>query len=199
MPSWAIYGNERRGGIHLVPEGVNLLTQISAFDHADWTQYGLAGITANVDGTGDFIIEVSGGDFHQISQNVTKAASSIAYSLSVRCKLHPTNTRNRLVIGIQNGSGGSGVVAIYDIAGGLLEGVAPSAYGSGFSGGTGAFSSAGSGWYLCELNGVTTDTDTAVKAVFGLDAGSGTGATSTNYAGNGTSGLIIDQAILVQD
>jgi hypothetical protein len=196
MPSWAIYGSERRRGMHAEPEAVNLLLSPSAFDAADWTEYGCA-VTADTDGTGDSMIESAGGDFHQVSQNVTKAASSIAYDLSVRAKL-TGDPRNRIVLGIQNGSGGSGVVAVIDVQGGLAAGVAPAAYGSGFSGGSAAITSQGSGWYLCELNGVTTDTDTAVKAVFGLDADSGTAAAATNYAGNGTSGIIIDQAILVE-
>jgi hypothetical protein len=200
MPSWAIYGNERRRGIHIVPEGVNLLLNPSAFNEAgNWTLYG-ATISANTDGTGDTLIEGSGGDFHQVSQNVTKAAAAVTYNLSVRAKLvasAPSDSRNRLLLGLQNGTPTAGRSAIVDVQNGQILGVAPSGFGAGFSGGTVAVTSVGSGWYLCEFNGVETDSDTTVKVVFGLDAGVTTDVSSTNYSGDGASGMIIDQAILV--
>jgi hypothetical protein len=150
-----------------------------------------------VDGTGDKLVEGSGGDFHQVSQDVTKAGSSVTYNLSVRAKLTVSDFRERLFLGLQNGTPTAGMGAVVDIAGGAELGVAPSGFGAGFSGGDVTITSEGSGWYLCELNGVSTDSDTTVKVVFGLDGATGTTIVSTNYSGDGASGIIIDAAILV--
>jgi hypothetical protein len=197
MPSWAIYGNERRRGMHAEPGAVNLLLSPSAFDAADWDQYGLTGVTANVDGTGDEIVEGNAGDFHQVSQDVTKAGSAITYNLSVRAKMAGGTPRQRLVIGLQNAASSAGRHAVVDVLNGEELGVAPDGFGAGFSGGSVTVTSVGSGWFLCEFDGVTTDTDTTVKAFFALDAGGTTDAIANNYSGNGSSSMILDQAILV--
>jgi hypothetical protein len=195
MPSWAIYGNERRRGITLVPEGINLLTQPSAFDHADWTKLALATVSANTDGTGDTIIEDGTQAFHGVLQSVTKAAESVTYNLSVRVK-EPGDSRQRIVLQLDDGVD-DGRKCIIDVRNGTELGVAPSGFGTTFSGGTANITAEANGWFLCEFDGVTTGSETTVRVVFGLDAATGTDAEATNYTGTGTSGLILDEAILV--
>jgi hypothetical protein len=182
--------------MHAEPAAVNLLLSPSAFDAANWTKYGCTVPSPNGDGTGDNVVESAGGDFHQVSQDVTKDASAIAYNLSVRAK-RPADPRQRLVIGLQNLAASSGRYAVVDIQNGEELGVTPTSFGSGFSGGTVLVTAQADSWFLCEFDGVTTDTDTTVKVVFGLDAGGTTDPVASNYSGNGTSGMILDQAILV--
>jgi hypothetical protein len=197
MPSWAIYGNERRRGMHEEPPPAgNLLTQPSAFDHADWTA-NEASVTPNQDGTGDQLIEASGGNFHFVAQSNSKAASAITYDLSVRAKLNPSDSRNRICLQIDDGTA-NGRLAVFDIQNGLADGTAVTGFGSTFTGGTKSIQSMGSGWYKCTLAGVTTGTEATVRVIFLLDADSGTAANVVDYSGNGTSSILIDQAVLVE-
>jgi hypothetical protein len=178
-----------------VPPASNLLTQSSAFDHADWTKLNVT-ISANADGTGDALIETTADDFHGVTQNVTKAASSLTYDLSVRAKLNSPATRNRITLQLDDNAG-NGRSCCVDIAGGEELGVAPSSYGAGFSGGTVTVTPEADSWYLCEFNGVTTNTATTVRVIFALEIGSGTDISDTSYAGDDTKGMILDAAILV--
>jgi hypothetical protein len=183
--------------MHAEPEAVNLLTQPSAFDHADWTKNNCTVPTPNADGTGDAIVEASDtNQFHEVTQSVTKAASAITYDLSVRAKLSG-DPRPRILLQLDDAAA-NGRFASFDVTNGLADGTAVSGFGSTFTGGTKSIQSMGSGWYKCTLAGVTTGTETTVRAVFVLDAASGTDANVTQYSGNGTSGMILDQAILVE-
>jgi hypothetical protein len=195
MPSWAIYGNERRKGYTgVVEEVVNLLLSPSAFDAADWTKQN-ASVSANADGTGDNVIEDTANDFHTVHQSVTKAASSVTYNLSVRAK-RPVDPRQRFTLQLDDAAG-NGRLCVVDVQNGEELGVAPAGYGSGFGGGTVVVTAEADSWFLCEFNGVTTNSATTVRVIFALDAGGTTDATATSYIGNGTSGMILDQAILV--
>jgi hypothetical protein len=187
-----------------VPPASNLLTQPKAFDHADWTKIQCS-ITADAatdpDSTtlADTITEASDtNQFHGFVQNVTKAASAIAYTLKIYAKIHPTDSRNRLAIQLDDNAG-NGRKAIVDVANGEELGVAVAGYGAGFSGGTVTVGAPSNGWVLCTLAGVTTNSATTVRAIFGLDALTGTDADGTTYSGNGTSSMYLYNAVLTAD
>jgi hypothetical protein len=204
MPSWAIYGNERRGGIHLPPAAVNLLTQPSAFDHADWTKTAVNAINANVashpegGSVADETTEDTTTAFHEVSQSLTKAASAKTYSFSISVKEKVGDSRDRVYLQIDDGVA-NGRNAAFDIANGLADGSAVGGFGSTFTGGTKDITNETDGWYRIELNGVTTGTETTVRVVIGHDAGTTTDAIAGNYLGNGTSGWYLYNAVLTED
>jgi hypothetical protein len=203
MPSWAIYGNERRRGVHLPPAAVNLLTQPSAFDHADWTKTNSsisANSTTDPDSTSlaDTLVEDSALAAHYVEQDVAKDGSAIAYTLSVYAKVPVSNFRERLQLQLHDGAG-NGRKCILDVQNGAVLGVAASGFGTGYSGGTPDIRPVGSGWYLCEFAGVTTNSATTVWATFVLDGATGTSADAATYQGDGASGIYLYNAILVQD
>jgi hypothetical protein len=198
MPSWAIYGNERRGGIHLPPAAVNLLLSPSAFDAADWTKNAVT-VTANSqtdpDGgsTAEDIIEDNTTDFHGLLQSVTKDASVVTYDFSVSVK---DTGRFRITLQLDD-TAGNGRKATYDVQNGIAVGVAPSGFGTDWSGGTQAITDEGNGWWRCELNGVVSNSATTVRAVLLTDAGGTTDAQQVTYAGNELSAFYLHDAVLV--
>jgi hypothetical protein len=172
---------------------VNLLTQPSAFEHADWTKLNATiGVNAG-GGTADELIEDGTNGYHAVIQSVTKAASAISYDFSVKCKLS-ADPRSRIAFQIDDGVDDGLQVAI-DVANGLAAGSAVTEFGSSFTPGTSAITSLGSGWYLCQLNGFTTGTETTVRVVIALDAGGTTDAFAASYAGS-TASMYIDEASL---
>jgi hypothetical protein len=197
MPSWAIYGNERRGGIHLPPDVVNLLTQPKAFDHADWTKYDSSiddDSATDPDSTtlADSLIENTADAQHGILQAVAKDASSKTYNLSVYVKQPAVNERAGFVIGLDDGTD-DGRFAFIDIDGESAG--ATGNYGSTFSGGTAVINTpAVNGWYLCEFNGVVTGTETTIRALFSLALTGG----DNSYPGDGASHLYFYNAVLVE-
>jgi hypothetical protein len=203
MPSWAIYGNERRGGIHLVPEGVNLLTQPSAFDHADWTKENCTvddNAATDPDSTtlADNIIENSDtNQYHLVSQSVTKAASAITYNFSVCAKLPAGDSRKRILLQVDEG-GSHGRSTAFDVQNGLEDGSSVGGFGSTFTGGTKNIVDLTNGWWRCEFDGITTGTETTVRVLIALEVGTGTDVADAQYNGDGVSGMYLYEAILVE-
>lgn len=180
--------------------GTNLLTGPSVFGSAPWSLVlGTVSTDSTTDSDGgstaDTWVENSSNGVHRLVQDVTKAASSLAYTLVVRAKA--ASGSRRLVLVLRRGDDASGVYTTFDIQGGAL-GTAVTAFGSGWSGGTASILSLGSGWYRCQLAGVTTDTSTTIRTDIELDNGTGTAALSNSYTGNSTSGLYLYKAALTQ-
>jgi hypothetical protein len=189
-----------------VPPASNLLTQPSAFDHADWTKTNCTiddNSTTDPDSTtlADTLIENTDTNLaHGVSQQITKAASSKTYNFSVCAKLPVTpNPRNRISITISDLITGasSGRFAAFDVAGGLADGTAVAGFGATFSGGTKAIADLTNGWWRCELNGVTTGTETTLAVTVHLEVGSGTDIRDVTYDGIGN-GMYLYEAILVE-
>jgi hypothetical protein len=203
MPSWAIYGNERRRGVY-VNEAVNLLLSPKAFDAVDWSPFAASvddNSATDPDSTtlADFIIENTANDFHGVAQTISKDGSAIAYTLSVYAKTHPTDSRNRVALQLDDGAG-NGRGCVVDLVNGEELGVAPFGYGTGFSGGAVSVVSAPNSWWLCTFSGVTTNSATSVRAVFAIDVGSTTDAAATGpYVGSGTTGILLYNASLTAD
>jgi hypothetical protein len=108
-------------------------------------------------------------------------------------------------LGIPTGSGpnntDAGVRCVFDLVGGQI-GVPIAQFGTGPFGGTNGWGAIGAGiipygngWYLCyidvsmSVDGFISNQTTLLQAVFGPDAGSGTGAANVQYVGDGTSGV----------
>ena len=107
-----------------------------------------------------------------------KAASSIVYAVSCYLK---AGHESRAVIQLENSAATSGAYCVFDLSG-VQVGVAPTAFGTGFSASGAAITSVGSGWCLCSFN-VTSDASTSFKFAIQSDHGTGTGAISNYYAG----------------
>jgi hypothetical protein len=177
---------------------VNLLTQPSAFDHADWTK--AAGSVSANSGThpvggavADEFQENGADDFHFVMQTLTKAASAISYDISVSAK---SGGRPRIVLQLDDGTNGQQVA--FDLAGGQV-GTAVATFGSGFSGGAASIQDETDGWYRCNLTGVTTTTSTTLRALILLDGATGTDPLGLQYTGNndGTGAFLYDAELVV--
>jgi hypothetical protein len=189
MPSWAIYGNERRRGIHDPPAVVNLLTQPNDFSHADWTEENLTATAA------DTIVEDATTNFHTINQSLSKDAAEITYNLSVEAK--DNGGRERIAVQLDDGSA-NGRYAVFDVQNGLADGTAVTGFGTTFSGGTKNIVDATGGWWRLELNGIVSGSEATLRAVFALDGATGTSPNALSYAGDGAQGMQLRAALLVE-
>jgi hypothetical protein len=175
----------------------NLLTQPSAFDHADWTKAaGTVDDNAATHPVGgavaDEFQEDGANDFHYLLQTLTKDGSAISYDFSVSAK---TGGRDRIVLQLDDGTNGQQVA--FDLAGGQV-GTAVGSFGSGFSGGVADIDPETDGWYRCHLAGVTTTTSTTLRVIILLDAATGTNPIGGAYTGNNDgTGAFLYNAVLV--
>ena len=169
--------------------GVNLLTAPKALDDVAWTKLGASinsNMTTDPDATSlaDEMQENAGGptEWHAL-QIVSKAASSLSYTAKVYAKA-ATGSR-RLVVYVHDNAAANGCYAVFNIPGGAI-GVNTGNVGA-WSGGTATISSAGSGWFLCTIPTIVTDTGVTIGVDLQLDNGTGTGGLSNTYTG--TAGL----------
>ena len=181
----------------------SLLTQPSAFDHADWTKVNVTiddNSATDPDSTtlADSVIENTANDFHMVHQTIAKDTSSKTYSLSVYAKVPASNGKARLQLQLDDG-GSNGRFATVDLANGEELGVAPGGYGSTFSGGTVSVVTAGNDWWLCTLAGVTTGSEATLRALLLLDNSTGTNGGVASYLGDGAGHLYFYDAVLVED
>jgi hypothetical protein len=165
-----------------------LCLQSEDFSSASWTKTATsvtANSTTSPDGntTADTLIENSSLAQHFTSQQISKAASSLTYSLTIYFKV-ASGTRN-IALAITNGtSSGRGV--IFSSSGATLATNITIGTGLGFTYVSGEAVAVANGWYRGTIV-VTTDTATRVDAVYYL-----TDSTTVNaYTGNGTSGYYI--------
>jgi hypothetical protein len=175
----------------------NLLTNNKAFDHADWSKTGVtisANSTTDPDGgsLADTINEDTANSAHSVTQSVTKAASAISYDLLVRVKA----IRPRVILQLDDGVD-DGRYVTYDLSVPQV-GHGPTGFGSaGWSGGTAEVpTSLGNSWYLCKLLGVTTSTETVVRALIAVDGNTGTNTTLSSFTGLDQASLYLHRAYL---
>ena len=116
---------------------------------------------------------------HYFKQSITKAASSLTYTLGVVAK---QGIRTRIVLQAANNAGTSGTLAVFDLAGGQV-GVAATNFGSGWTGSSPTITSLANGFYLCTLT-VVTDATTVMTYYVQGDANAGTAALHNSYAGS---------------
>lgn len=176
----------------------NLALSTQALTTADWSVIGSHAAPTNIGGTlldnqttapdgtttGASFTEVSDGgatESRSILQGLTPASGSQTYTLSASFK---AGIRTRVVLLAQNLAGTSGVFAVCNVSG-VATGVAPTAFGSGWTAGSAiAPISQANGNVLC----ATTFTTPSVAApfVYGFqpDSGSGTAALSNGFVGN---------------
>ncbi len=176
-------------GVLAEEQRTNLLLRSAEFGNAAWTTSN-SSISSDADvapdgtTTADRLVENTSNTTHRVQQDVTKAASAITYTYSVFVK----GTGRRLVVNAED-PGTGGVYAVFDIAGGQV-GVAATAYGSGFVAVGARITSVGGSRYRCEVT-LTSNTATTLRCILGLDNGTGTGALSQTYTGDGSAFLSI--------
>jgi len=173
------------GLVELVP--YNLVEYSEAFDNAYWTKTNTT-ITANAttDPNGNLIadklVENSANDIHFInSGSITFSAGN--YSISIYAK---ASERNVLQIFL-NGSANVDAYANFNLTTGVV---------SAFDSCTATIQSVGNGWYRCNLT--TSVSASVVPSAYFCIQNSTTATRAASYSGNGTSGLYIWGAQLVE-
>lgn len=168
--------------------GHNFLSNSESFDASFWNRTGLSSVSANsavaLNGTttADAIVENSSTSDHWVSQDVSVDPSLITFSVYVK---RGVGSRNLFMRAIAQG-GADFIGAYFNLGTGAV--------GATVTGGTGSISSTniinmGSGWYRCDLIGVFSTSATMSSILVGLSSGTTVG--SQNYAGDGTSSLIV--------
>lgn len=180
----------------------NLILQ-SAFA-SGWTDGGAtlvsSGGVAAPDGSTALKLQedASAATTHAESQSVAKAASALKYSFSVYARLTSPTGRTRIALQVDDAAGTpNGAVMVCDLSGQQI-GVNTAGVGTPFT--TLSQTAVGfpNGWTRCTII-ATSNTATTIRGRVFLDSGSGTGAISTTYDGNGASGVVIWGAQLEQD
>ena len=173
-------------GLLIEESRTNLFTYSEDFSNAIYS-IGSGSISTNTitapDGniTADAFIEnTTSNAYHYFNKSITKAASSITYTLSTFVQ---SKGGRRIGIRLQS-SGSNGAVSVFDLVSGTIA-TAAFVYGTGFSSPSSSIIKYPNNWYRIVLT-VTSDTTTSLQAEYFLQNGS-LGA----YTGDGTSGLYI--------
>jgi hypothetical protein len=174
-------------GLLIEEQRTNLLVRSEEFNEAAWTKT-RASITANAivapDGTltADKLVEdTTASNTHFINRSVTVSGST-NYTLSVF-----TKAGERSLVFLRFGpnasiEGGLGASAAFDLSAGVILGA---------QAGTATISNVGNGFYRCSLTALTASGVTSTQPEIRLlPPGWAWGATS-NYTGDGTSGIYI--------
>lgn len=167
----------------------NLQTFSEDFSNATWVQANLAAITTNTavspDGTSnaDKLVPNTTNTWHSIVSSQAKAASAITYTASVYAKADGYSGLDLEIggsVGLSNGAGVS-----FNLADGTAG--AAGTYGaSPFTAASATITSVGNGWYRCTLT-ATSNTQAVIAMWFGVQSVAGT----SNFAGDGTSGILL--------
>lgn len=123
---------------------------------------------------------------HFVSQNITKAASALAYTFSVYAKSGAGRTRINLQL---SDNAGNGAIAVFDLAGQQV-GVAAAGVGTPFTALSSAVVAYANGVTRCSITATSNTATTLQPAIF-LDNGSGTAAKSNSYTGDNASGAFV--------
>ena len=164
-------------------KAANLLSN-QAFG-APWANAGITNLTNKTTGpdgnatSGVLLNEDTTTGVHKVIQNISKAASAIAYKFVVFSKIGVGRTR--ITVQIDDGAG-NGVISIYDIAGVQIGAASPSGVGTPFTALSASATSVGNGWVNCSLN-FTSNTATSLNITILDDNGSGTAGSSVSYTG----------------
>lgn len=179
-------------GLRLDENSTNLLLQSERFDNASWTKV-QSSVTANtaltLDPMGgnaaDILVEDTANSNHQLTQTVTKAASSLKYIGSVYVK-----AGSRTSLQLEVGSGGGGAWAFYNLSTGVVS--SSGTWGTGWTSVNRTITPVGNGWYRI-AHSTTSDTTTSV--IFKIMSAIGTNST---YTGDGSNSLYVFGAQLEQ-
>lgn len=185
--------------INMVPNGQSSL-QASSWTKTNVQDATFATTILSPDGVTNaqkLIANTTSGGHQVTNTSVNHQASAVQY----RCAVDVASTPGDYTrIDIQIASGGSGVAAPFDVVGGQV-GAAPTTFGSGWSAATASASiqyagtnASGQKFYRAILDVTTPATGaTSFGCTAGLDSGTGVGALSNVFAGNGTRGLYVWQ------
>jgi hypothetical protein len=170
-----------------VTDNRNLLNYTEDFGNAVWVKQNSSVTTNSTTApngtlTADTLIENTSTTEHFTNTQLSKSASSITYTASLHFK-NASGTRN-LTIAITNGVS-AGIGAVFSTSGAVVSSSLTIGSGAGFTAISASVQDAGNGWYRAIFT-ASSDTSTRLDFVTYL-----TNGTTTNYAGNGTSGIYI--------
>jgi hypothetical protein len=164
---------------------VNLIQQSESFDNGVWTKVASsvtlnATIAPNGTLTADSLIENTATSAHEMVQTFNTISGNVyTYSMYVKA-----NGRNLIKITLANQFGVNSL-SYYDLVNGTTYGVGATA--------TASIQSVGNGWYRCVITSTATSTGTAIPYLTLIIS-----STTSNYTGDGISGLFIWGAQLVE-
>ena len=180
-------------GLMIEESRSNLLTYSEDFSNAIYG-IGSGSISTNTitapDGTTTadaFIENTTSNAYHFFNQFITKAASSITYTLSIFVK-----SKGGRRVGLRIESGGAGVVSEFNVVTGTNTVIGT--YNSGFSNPSSSIIKYPNDWYRITLT-VTSNTSTSLFIQLYLVSNT---TNSSVYTGNGTSGIYVWGAQLEQ-
>lgn len=179
----------------------NLLEYSNGFSTAPWATSSVASVVSGAatsrDGTADmWLLEESSTTSagHYLYQNISKSGSSAFYILNVDAKA-ATRTRLNMILSDGSGNGATMTADLNNCAAG--GGIAPALEGTGITSPYAFYQQFANG--ICRVSLVVqSNTATQMQGLLQLDAGSGTGAANTTYAGTVGDGLYIAFAELKQ-
>jgi hypothetical protein len=156
----------------------NLFPQSQTLDNAAWTKTA-SSVSANAgaapDGTvtADKLVEDNTSTSHSIAQNLSKATAPVQYTYSVCAK---AAGRNWIILQVQDGTTAWSSV-YFDISAGII----------GNALGAATITPVPGGFYRCSVTGVSTSVNLVVGITYMAQSNGG----PSNYAGDGTSGVLL--------
>ena len=164
----------------------NLLTYSEVFENAAWAATA-ATVAVNATNspsgtlTGEKLVETATTAVHKLARTAAVAVTANnPYTISVWAK---SSGRTQLEIFLGNGAMANGVSYLFDLSGGTVS----AATLSGLAFNTNATITAyASGWYRCSVTANVDTVSATIQHEFRLHNG-----TSTNYLGDGTSGVFL--------
>lgn len=171
----------------------NLLQFTEAFENAVWTASNVtvqSNVATSVDGglTADRLVESATASAKLLSWTQATVAGSV-YTISLFAKEDPTSAKRFLSIYANSGfTGSASYGCTFDLAAGTVV-----RQQNGF---VGSVTPVGNGWFRCSV--VTTAATGTSAGMRIAISNSTTGVIPQSYTGDGTSGIFIDRAQLVQ-
>jgi hypothetical protein len=168
-------------GLLIEEQRTNLLTYSEQFDNAAWGKTATtvtANATTSPDGlsTADKFVESATTAEHYVQSAIITPTASQVYTFTSYVK---AAERTQAAVSITGGGTACGA-AVFDLSSGTFVGIvfgsAPLSY---------SISASGNGFYRCSISVTAATTSAMAGRVFSASSG------TTNYAGNGTSGLYV--------
>lgn len=187
---------------YVLPGAVAVINMLPAgkanFDNASWNKNAIqdatfATKTTAPDGTvtaQKFIATVTNTFHYVFSANINKSAASQTYRYFVDAKVAEYT---RVVGQVSDTNGANGIQLLCDLAGITATTVS---FGTGFSAANVTATSLENGFVRCFMD-VTTNSVSQFRSAINMDNGTGAGAISNSFAGNGVNGVYVWQTSLL--
>lgn len=188
LPGAAAFINMFKNGLNNF--GASSWTQVAVQD----TTYATKTTAPDGTNTASKLIATSANTFHYFKNvDIVRSSSLATYGVIVDVK---AAEYTRIAILMEDSTGNNIANVGFDVAGGQVAYTAVAGTGVTISG-TPQIFPIGSGFFRCICDFLIAANHPSIHALFLVDSGSGTGAQSQSFAGNGTNGIYIWQVNLL--